>query len=218
MDGQGPIYEVVGDELNKMSSDGDYAARIEKSILNEVRGREVWALHATLKAVSTHDERLTERADGLQTRLDSFEQNVGRWFEETGRTGGTQHRETLDRISAFERNAQNWISSTRSDLQNAVTGAERSITSGVNDLRNVTLQRLDRFEDATSHNFSATNERIIRELGTVQDEVTALLDKRFNHIDQTFASVRADIEVLKALVMELIKERVGRPDIKGRER
>jgi DNA anti-recombination protein RmuC len=73
-------------------------------------------------------------------------------------------------------------------------------------------ERFDKTWETVGHNFEATNERTSREVSDLRDELTKVLDKRFTHIDQTFASLRADIEVVKALQMDLIKERIGRSD------
>ncbi len=67
--------------------------------------------------------------------------------------------------------------------------------------------------EAMEDNFEVTNERTATEITDLRDELTQVLDRRFNQVDQTFASLRADFEVLKALQMELVKERVGRPEL-----
>jgi archaellum component FlaC len=73
--------------------------------------------------------------------------------------------------------------------------------------------KFDKTWESIGTNFDATNERTKREIHDLREEMTKVLDRRFTHIDQTFASIRADIEVLKALQMELIKERIGRPEL-----
>lgn len=77
-------------------------------------------------------------------------------------------------------------------------------------------ERFDKTWETVGHNFEATNDRTSREVSDLRDEITKVLDKRFTHIDQTFASLRADIEVVKALQMDLIKERIGRADMARR--
>jgi hypothetical protein len=87
------------------------------------------------------------------------------------------------------------------------------VSSEVASFRDDVGAQFTRTWDSLAQNFELTNERTRREIFDLRDEVTRILDRRFTHVDQTFASIRGDIEILKALQMELIKERIGRPEI-----
>jgi hypothetical protein len=45
-----------------------------------------------------------------------------------------------------------------------------------------------------------------------QDVFARLVDRRFNQTDIAFASVRADVEVVKSLLTDIIKSRIGRSE------
>jgi hypothetical protein len=51
---------------------------------------------------------------------------------------------------------------------------------------------------------------IDRRFHELREETHRLIDKRFNQSDLSFAAVRADQEVVKALITDIIKDRIGR--------
>ncbi|MCA1812669.1 MAG: hypothetical protein LC624_01810 [Halobacteriales archaeon] len=115
------------------------------------------------------------------------------------------------------------LSADIGDIQRRLGSSDQSMATELERMRSETgegfaktwqtvNERFDKTWETVGHNFEATNERTSREVTDLRDEITKVLDKRFTHIDQTFASLRADIEVVKALQMDLIKERIGRSD------
>jgi hypothetical protein len=55
-----------------------------------------------------------------------------------------------------------------------------------------------------------------RKIVEFRDEATRLIDRRFNQTDVAFAAVRADQEVIKALLTDIIKDRLGRAESRSR--
>jgi hypothetical protein len=133
------------------------------------------------------------------------------------------------------------ISSTKGELDSAVTEAQTVITNTVEQSTENIAGQISKFSAAVSKNFSelakatAGSEENLRAqtqsfskameelLNTLQnnfekqilefrDESTRLIDKRFNQSDVAFAAVRADQEVIKALLTDIIKDRLGRAE------
>lgn len=60
--------------------------------------------------------------------------------------------------------------------------------------------------------YQKLQEDVIAKLEAQQEAIARLLDRRFNQTDVAFASVRADVEVVKSLLTDIIKSRIGRPE------
>lgn len=184
----GSVYDGALDELKQLANNETYRRKIEGSVVHEARGHDDWGLHTTITAIDTTHRNLASDVEEFQTKTNqNFQKTwdaVSDKFEKTWDTLGTKFDKTLETVDKdFEK--------TWDTLGN----------------------KFDKTWESIGHNFDATNERTQREITDLRDEITKILDRRFTHIDQTFASIRADIEVLKALQMELIKERIGRPEL-----
>lgn len=182
------IYDAAIGELKSLGDSDAARRKVESGPLREGRGQDVLRLHATLTAVDQAHQSLSGLVNGFQQEVnDQFGKTLSSLEEKFDKTW-----ETTD--SKFDKT---W----------KATGDNFDKTW------KTLNERFDKTWDTIGSNFEATNERTKREVHDLREEMTKILDKRFTQIDQTFASIRADIEVLKALQMELIKERIGRPEV-----
>lgn len=79
---------------------------------------------------------------------------------------------------------------------------------------NTVRSQVGNFENAISTQTRESTERLAVDIRKLRDEVVSLVDSRMNQSDAAFAAVRGDVEVVKYLVMDLIKDRIGRTDPK----
>lgn len=205
--GNSSVYDVGVKELHHVTGDESATRRIDNEF-REARGRETARLHVTLKALSEADrrggentrmtlgaiERLTgelqEKSEQLQHLIETFEQGSGTRFTEVGETL-SQLRE---QISTLQQSAWNQAETNFNNLQ---------------------TQAQTQFESLSTQAREST-ERITYDVRTARDELVSLVDSRMNQSDASFAALRGDIEVVKFLVMDLIKDRIGRHDTKNK--
>lgn len=145
------IYEEATKEIVALSENDGLARKVDNGPLGEARGKDTWALHATLRAMDQLNANLERQASALRTATATLEEHL-------------------------QANTQ------------AVTRVLKEGHGG-----------LDALQAHIDHR--------IHEL---REETHRLIDKRFNQADLSFAAVRADQEVLKALLTDIIKERIGR--------
>lgn len=185
---QGSVYDAALDEIKAVGDSDASRRKVESGPLKEGRGNDVMRLHTTLRAIDATHRSLADQVGGFQSDVDSsFRKTLGTLeakFDDTWAAAKKAHQDTEETLDED-------FKKTWETLQ----------------------ERFDKTWETVGTNFEATNERTTREIRDLREEMTRVLDRRFTHIDQTFASIRADIEVLKALQMELIKERIGRPEL-----
>lgn len=198
-------YDVAVSELKKVTEDS-YRRKVESSALKEARGQDVLALHATLTSVETARENVASILADLTSELDSRADGIENDVSKATDTITTAVSEAQSKLAAattkFHKDADAAFEKTWDTISKDFTKTWDTLSTDFN-----------KTWEAVGQQFEATNERTKREIHDLRDEVTKVLDKRFTHVDQTFASIRADLEVIKALQMELIKERIGRPEI-----
>lgn len=199
------IYEVGLNELHRVSQDKQVHDQID-SEFREARGREGARLHVTLRSISESDKRqsensqttwnaisrltqeLNERASALTTLLNSFEDNQDK------RIAGVGAQATA--------------------LKEQVTLFQQVLTQQVQETRGAVSAQSDAHFQALSSQARENTERLAVDLRHVRDEVVGLVDSRMTQADASFAALRGDVEVVKFLVMDLIKDRIGRSDPK----
>jgi DNA anti-recombination protein RmuC len=194
------VYETAVAEMKSVGGSDSERRRVEQGPLKEGRGNDVMRLHTTLKAVDAAHQNLWQEVhasrDAAMEQAQTILATLDASFNKTWSTGESSFKKTWNSLdSSFEK--------TQEQMQG---GFRRN--------HDQMERAFDKTWESLGSNFEATNERTKREIHDLREELTKVLDKRFTQVDQTFASIRADIEVLKALQMELIKERIGRPDIR----
>jgi len=194
------IYDIGVRELHRISQD-EAARRQADHDLNEARGRDGARLHVTLAALNAMDKRtmdaLEAMATDLQTRAAELAVAVAN-LDETAAKRSEQMVHVASQLSTGLVNLQNALSTqiheTRLALANQADGSLQSLSS---------QQR-------------ENTERLAVDVRKLRDEVVSLVDSRMNQADASFAALRGDVEVVKYLVMDLIKDRIGRNDPKSK--
>lgn len=199
------IYEVGLNELHRVSSDKNVHEQVDNEF-KEARGREGARLHVTLRAISEAQRRdaenfqatwnaiatltneLNTRANALTTLIQSFEATADKRFQ--------------------------GVSDQATGLANQVAAFQQAISLQTQETRSALSSQADAHFQAVSSQARENTERLAVDLRHVRDEVVGLLDSRMTQADASFAALRGDVEVVKFLVMDLIKDRIGRSDPK----
>ncbi|HET6405132.1 MAG TPA: hypothetical protein VFH78_10830 [Candidatus Thermoplasmatota archaeon] len=210
------IYEVGLNELHRVSQDKHIHDQIDNEF-REARGREGARLHVTLRAISEAERRqqensqatwnaigrltqeLNERAAALTQLIQSFEGNQDK------RVAG---------VAEQARVIQQAVQETRAAVSSQVQETRAAISSQIQETRAAVSSQNDAHFQALSSQARENTERLAVDLRHVRDEVVGLIDSRMTQADASFAALRGDVEVVKFLVMDLIKDRIGRSDPK----
>jgi len=188
------IYEVGINELHRVSQDKQVHDQIDGEF-REARGREGARLHVTLRALSESDKRQSENSQATWNAI--------------GKLTG----ELNDRAGALSNLIQQFEGSQDKRIAGIAEQA-RVITQAVQETRSAVSAQSDAHFQALSSQARENTERLAVDLRHVRDEVVGLVDSRMTQADASFAALRGDVEVVKFLVMDLIKDRIGRSDPK----
>lgn len=192
------IYEVGLNELHNVSTDENSHRKVDNDF-REARGREGARLHVTLAAISEHDKRTT---DNTQATLAAIGNLLAEVQEKTA--------QLTHLIQSFEGSLEKRVT----DQHTAVTNQVNSFWAAESEHFNTIRAQVGNFENAISTQTRESTERLAVDIRKLRDEVVSLIDSRMNQSDAAFAAVRGDVEVVKYLVMDLIKDRIGRSDPK----
>lgn len=194
MSTNGSIYEVGLNELHRVSQDKGVHDQIDNEF-REARGREGARLHVTLRALSESDKRQSENAQATWNAIARLTQELN------------------DRANALTSLIQNFEGSQDKRIAGVAEQA-RVIQQAVQETRSAVSAQSDAHFQALSSQARENTERLAVDLRHVRDEVVGLVDSRMTQADAAFAALRGDVEVVKFLVMDLIKDRIGRSDPK----
>jgi hypothetical protein len=217
------IYEDAVKEIVALSENDTYAKKIDNGPLSEARGKDTWRLHSQLRAVDQLDKNVTNHVTTLQGALHEIDQHL--------------HEDTVavtNLVSTTRSDVQNWITSTHGEVGDWVSDAKSTLSGDIEKLTSTVKENFSKLAQATAgseenlrsqtDSFSKAVENLLsslqhefdKKITAFQDEATRLIDKRFNQSDVAFAAIRADQEVIKALLTDIIKDRLGRPEPRSR--
>lgn len=194
MSTNGNIYEVGLNELHRVSQDKGVHDQIDNEF-REARGREGARLHVTLRALSESDKRQSENSQATWNAIARLTQELN------------------DRSTALTTLIQTFEGSQDKRIAGVAEQA-RVIQQAVQETRSAVSAQSDAHFQALSSQARENTERLAVDLRHVRDEVVGLVDSRMTQADASFAALRGDVEVVKFLVMDLIKDRIGRSDPK----
>lgn len=210
------FYENSLKELQVLAQNDTYAKKVDGGALGEARGKDVWRLHATLKAVDDVGTATWNGISKLGEDLHTNSRAITGLVEKT--------RETLkDAIDTTRSSLSTTVKNNSENIGEAVQKVHNAVNNGFNKLSQATAGTEENLRSQT-HAFSKEVATLLTELQgnfekaitEFRDEANRLIDKRFNQSDVAFAAVRADQEVIKALLTDIIKDRMGRSESRVR--
>lgn len=194
------VYDTGVRELHRISTD-DAARKQVDHDLNEARGRETARLHVTLTALNAMDRKTMEALDALATAISG--------------TDGVAEKRTEELI-ALTNTLATTLRENAEATRNHLINFQNSLSTQVHEARLALANQADGSLQSLSSQQRENTERLAVDVRKLRDEVVSLVDSRMNQADASFAALRGDVEVVKYLVMDLIKDRIGRNDPKSK--
>jgi hypothetical protein len=194
------IYETGVRELHRISQDDAARKQIDHD-LNEARGREAARLHVTLMALDAMARDLQHRATELATAV-------------AGIDGTAEKR--AEQIVQLSSQMSISLRESAEVTRTALASLQNTLTTQVHETRLALANQADGSLQSLSSQQRENTERLAVDVRKLRDEVVSLVDSRMNQADASFAALRGDVEVVKYLVMDLIKDRIGRVDPKSK--
>jgi ABC-type transporter Mla subunit MlaD len=237
----GNLYNEGIQEIVKLAEDDNYAKKVDNGPLKEARGKDTWQVHSQLSTVSRLNQNLSTHVGTLESHLNDLDGHLDAATELLSKLTSQTHKETIATLSSNLETVGSWVTSTRKGLDKAIseTGSDLSgqltkVHTGVNERLEVVhksmksaFQELARATAGSEENIRAQTDSFSKAVETLlndvrgdldakiaefRDDATRLIDKRFNQSDVSFAAIRADQEVIKALLTDIIKDRLGRAE------
>lgn len=235
------VYDDAVKEVVALSENDTYARKVDNGPLSEARGKDTWRLHAQLRAVDQVNINMTKEASAIKTGLSTLDEHlhtdtvaVTELVERHGSSIASSLASAKSSINGSIATAQQSLSKTVVSSQNAITTSveetKESLAGQITKFSNAVKDKFEHLAKATAGSeenlraqtqaFSKAVEELLNTLQNnfekqileFRDESTRLIDKRFNQSDVAFAAVRADQEVIKALLTDIIKDRLGRAE------
>lgn len=203
------VYEVGLEELHHVSQDEAAHRRIDAEF-KEARGREGARLHVTLQAISEADRRAIAAINALTSELQQKSAQLNQLVQSFEGTADKRFQGIHDDLRARAEALTVQVNS----FANAEHEHFASLKSQVSSFQQAIWNQNDTHFNAVSTQLREATERLAFDTRKLRDEVVSLVDSRMNQADASFAAIRGDIEVVKYLVMDLIKDRIGRSDPK----
>lgn len=203
------VYDDSVKEIVALSENDAYGRKVDAGPLSEARGKDTWHLHTLLRSVDAVNQN-------IESDIKSTRQAVQGWIGNT-----------TEELNGAIKTAQSSITKNVKDSATELDGRIESLTNTVKD----SFAKLAKATAGTEENLRGQTEAFSKEvdhlLATLRGEIdakvtrfheesTRLVDRRFNNSDVAFAAIRADQEVIKALLTDIIKDRLGRPEPKSR--
>lgn len=183
--GEVNLYEQAVKEIVALSENDQYAKKVDTGPLSEARGKDTWQLHTQLKVL----EEINKSADGNARQIQASLQQLDEHL----------HQDT--------RAVSSLVQDGTRELRSAVDEHGTTIERGLDGMPKTLSDVIERAKEDLY-------QRLVTDLSAKIDDIkdinARLLDKRFNQTEVAFASVRADVEVVKALLTDIIKSRIGR--------
>lgn len=205
------VYDFGLSELHRVSTD-DAAHKKVDNDFREARGREGARLHVTLKSINEADRRNIEAIGKLTAELQEKTQQLNELinnFENTSEKGFRGlHDDLKQRAEALTIQVNSFA--------NAEHDHFATLKNQIATFQQTAWNQADTNFNALSTQNRESTERITFDVRKTRDELVALVDSRMNQTDASFAALRSDVEVVKYLVMDLIKDRIGRTDPKAK--
>ncbi len=181
-------------------------------VSTELQDRAAQLSHLIESFESMSDKRFTGVHDDLRTRADALTALV------SSRSDGIS--DLLNRRSdGLVSQVREFASTERDHFEGAkaqVADFRAAAAAQLQEARTGLWTQADNQFVALQTQGRESTERAAVDVRNLRDEVVRLVDSRMNQADASFAAIRGDLEVVKFLVMDIIKDRIGRTDPKAK--
>jgi len=211
-------YQAAVTELQRLGGSDEARRKVEQSPLREARGQDVLALHATLKALETahtgiHGDIGSLRAE-VDGRANALDHAIEAAADRSSKELEAAHKALAKDLASFRAVADERFAALEKQAGKHAEEVQEQLEQGFAAAQKTLAEDFEKTWTTLREDFEALDERTRTNIEQLRQELTQSLDQRFTRVDQAFAATRGDLEVIKALQMELIKERIGRPELK----
>jgi gas vesicle protein len=231
---QSTIYDDAVKEIVALSENDAYAKKIDNGPLSEARGKDTWRLHAQVRATDHLNINLEKHGAAIKTSLATLDDHLHTntvattsLVERHGTGLATgQHRvesNLTEALSKAQTSLNRNVKDTGAEINGNVATLQQTVKDSFAKLSKATAGTEENLRSQTNAFSKAVEELLVnvqndlnRKIGEFRDEATRQVDKRFNQSDVAFAAIRADQEVIKALLTDIIKDRMGRSEPRSR--
>lgn len=222
----GPLAEARGKDTWRLHAQLRATDQVNKNL-----ERSVSTIRGSLADLDQHRQTdtqgmtslVTRYGDELTQKLASNKNTIQGWFgsttESLAATVAACQKSVTDSVSRCQGALNKNVNESTADLQGRLDGLTKTVKDSFQKLAAATAGSEENIRSQTD-SFSKAVEGILgnlqgdmeKRIGEFRDESTRLIDKRLNQVDVSFAAVRADQEVIKALLTDIIKDRMGRAE------
>jgi hypothetical protein len=189
--GSKTVYETGVSELHRISSDEGVRKQIERDFA-EARGSDTVRFHVQLAALSENDRRNAENTRQLLEAIGNASSELAQRAQDLSELLRAVETHTASRVGEAETSLSSQVAEARKTIWNQNEAS----------LQTISTQNRE------------NTERLAVDVRKLRDELVSLVDSRMTQADASFAALRGDLEVVKFLVMDLIKDRIGRADLR----
>ncbi|MEK6975008.1 MAG: hypothetical protein AABY18_01535 [Candidatus Thermoplasmatota archaeon] len=174
------------------------------------------ARKALLDSVSATDKGLTstvkDAQKSLQAQLKESTSSLDKSLAEVHETLTTQVTETTTELSDHLEKVHTGVNERLETVHKSMKSAFQELARATAGSEENIRAQTDSFSKAVETLLNDVRGDLDAKISEFRDDATRLIDKRFNQSDVSFAAVRADQEVIKALLTDIIKDRLGRAE------
>ncbi len=206
--------------LNDLDGHLDAATELLSKLTSQTHKETNAALASNLETVGSWitaaRKALLEASNGAQKEVvstvkESFK-SLDKNLAEVHETLTGQVSETTTELTQAIGKAQSSINDRLETVHKSMKGAFQELARATAGSEENIRAQTDSFSKAVETLLNDVRGDLDAKIAEFRDDATRLIDKRFNQSDVSFAAVRADQEVIKALLTDIIKDRLGRAE------
>jgi F0F1-type ATP synthase membrane subunit b/b' len=157
------------------------------------------------KAHTAVSDQLTKSTASLTKSVESAHGKLSSQLNEAQSALSGEVAEALSDLQGRNDTLLDTVKDSFTKLSRATAGSEENLRA-----------QTDSFSNAVEELMNTVQNNLQKQIFEFREETTRQVDKRMNQSDVAFAAVRADQEVIKALLTDIIKDRMGRAEPKYR--
>lgn len=196
----------LSDQLSKAQSAlSDQVSKTQGALSDLASKNHSSITKTTEKAESALSDQLTKSTSSLTKTVKDAESALSEQVAEAQTALSGEIGESLADLQGRTTTVLETLKDSFTKLSRATAGSEENLKAQTNS-----------FSSAVEELLTNVQNTLQKQTFEFREELTRQVDKRMNQADVAFAAVRADQEVIKALLTDIIKDRMGRAEPKYR--
>lgn len=197
---------ALADQLSKTQAAlGDQAAKNHAAVSDQLTKSTASLTKTAEKAESALSDQLTKSTSNVTKTVKEAQGALSEQVAEAQTALSGEIGESLADLQSRTTTVLDTLKDSFTKLSRATAGSEENLKAQTNS-----------FSTAVEELLTNVQNTLQKQTFEFREELTRQVDKRMNQADVAFAAVRADQEVIKALLTDIIKDRMGRAEPKYR--